>query len=521
MLCKLLLGSMDIDIPFGDDSMYLFFSRFMQEKIFPDYGPIYVSTLRLITFFTSDTITTSQVARIFHMLLPAIATAFVAYRYRIGWGLTALFVVGLLSSPWIADFSFFRPLISHPAVAIILIWIGWIKGKPLKYIWLSAIILTVIIMYYRPEQILSFFLVCCFSILVLLFQIRKKNWTKISAYPFIALFIISFLIVVIVGKPIGAGGKRSGLAILQHVSLNYLQERGDDNAWQNHVYFMDYLPEMLGLSQKVKAMPTDADILFKKGKPLLLMHFKRNIINYMRNWLNISHVLLPYNAPKILCFILTLLLFAIFIFHRNHILYNKEKLSILLILSFFVGTITATSILIYPRVHYFLFTLPIFYFLTLEVLIQYHQIINHHYFQLGTLLLATCYLLLMPSMKSKPLEKLGSNDSKITHIPAIHTLLALGVTDTARVLDRDMGIILYMPRNFQLTDFNMDTTFLPFIENRKLNVIYYNQTLRNDIHFALDSTFQNFVSKGYVNNYKKIPIPSTNDTFIIAKNLLH
>jgi hypothetical protein len=511
---------MDIDIPFGDDSMYLFFSRFMQEKIFPDYGPIYVSTLSVITYFTSDIVTTSQVARIFHLLLPALAIIYVSFRYQIGWGLTALFVVGILSSPWIANFGFFRPLISHPAVAIILVWIGWIKGKSLKYIWSSAIVLTVIVMYYRPEQILSYLFVCSFSIVVLILQLRNKLWTKESVYPFIALYSISLLIVIIVGKPIGAGGKRSGLAILQHVSLNYLEERGDDNAWQNHVYFMDYLPEMFGLSQKIKTMPTDADILFEKGKPLLFMHFKRNIINYMKNWLSISHILLPNNTPKILCYILTVILFAIIFVRRKFILYNKEILSISLILSFFVGTITATSILIYPRVHYFLFTLPIFYFITMEVLIQYRHIINQNNFQIGTFLLAICYLLLMPSMKSKPLEKLGSNDLKITHIPAIRTLNSLNITDTARVLDRDMGLILYMPRNYQLTDFNMDTTFLPFIENKRMNVIYLNHTLRNDKHFATDSTFRNFVSDGYKSQFQKIHIPTTSDTFIIAKSLL-
>ena len=109
-LYKLLLGAMSIDIPFGDDSMYLFFSRFMREKVFPDYGPIYVFTLRLFSFLTSDIITASQAARIFHLILPALAILFLSYRYRIGWGLTALFAVGILSSPWIADFGFFRPL---------------------------------------------------------------------------------------------------------------------------------------------------------------------------------------------------------------------------------------------------------------------------------------------------------------------------------------------------------------------------------------------------------------------------
>ncbi len=512
---------MSIDIPFGDDSMYLFFSRFMREKVFPDYGPIYVFTLRLFSFLTSDIITASQAARIFHLILPALAILFLSYRYRIGWGLTALFAVGILSSPWIADFGFFRPLISHPAVSMILLWLGWAKDKSLKKIWLTAIPLTIMVMYYRPEQILSFMAVCMISALLVIWYIKKKYWPKNTVYPFVALYVIALAIVVFVGKPIGAGGKRSGLAILQHVSLNYLQDKGDDNAWQNHVYFMDYLPDMLGLSEKVKAMPTDADILFQKGKPLLIMHFRRNSINYIKNWLYIGHVLLPYNTPYSLCYIFSALLLALFFIQRKSILYNKEKISILLILTLFIGTITATSVLIYPRIHYFLFALPLFYFLSIELLVKYPQIIRKLYFQVAVMLLAICYLLVMPSMKSKPLEKLGSKDYRISHIPAMRTLEKLNIKDTARVLDRDMGLILYMPRNFQLTDFNMDTTFLPFIEQKKMNVIYYNQTLRKDKHFAQDSTFQDFVSEGYMHDYEKIPIPSTEDTFIIAKKLLH
>jgi len=521
MVWKLLAGSEYIDIPFGDDSMYLFFSRFMQEKIFPDYGPMYVGTLKVFTLFTGDIIETSIKARIFHLIIPAIALIYLSIRYRIGWGLTALLVVAFLSSPWVADFGFFRPLISHPALAIILAWTGWVKDKSLKQIWLSAILLMLVIMYYRPEQILGFLMALALSAVLMIYKWKKQEWSKRTVSAFVLIYFFAIIIIMLVGKPIGAGGKRSGLAILQHVSLNYLQEEGDINAWQNHVYFMDYLPKMFGMSGKIKSMPTDADILFQKGKPLLLMHFRRNVIQYANNWLYMGHVIMPYGTPIILSYIFSIIIFVVFIFHRKKGTVSKEKLSVMIILLLCIITITATSILIYPRVHYFLFALPFFYFMCMEVLNSNRRIVDNIMFQYGALIMAFCYFLLMPSMYSKPLEKLGGADNKLTHIPAIRTLWTLNINDTVGILDRDMGLVLYMPRNYKLTDFNMDTTFIPFIMQKDMKVIYYNHTLRNDRHFALDTTFQNFVKEGYKNKYNKIPIPNTEDTFIVAKELLH
>lgn len=520
---KLLNGYLGIDIPFGDDSMYLFFSRFMHEKIFPDYGPVYVGTLYLINIFCKNLIDTYVLARVFHLLFPAIALLILLYRVGMHPILAAILSIAFISNQWIANFGFFNPMISHPAIAWIFLWMALTWKWSIYKKSTSAILLSVFIMYYRPEQILTMLLLFLINFTYILLHHKGRELKK-KLLTMVGIGVFSLFVMAIVGKPIGAGGKRSGLAILQHVSLNYLQHKGDKKAWEHHVYYMDFLPEMLGLDENIKEMPTDANILMQKGKPLIIMHLKENIKNFLFNFLSLGTFLSPYGIHKIISIFVFVLLISYMIFKasktRLKILLRGDSVWNILILLAFVATISATSLLIYPRIHYFLFVLPLFYYCIIK-LYNYNKNIFNNNMLLNMLLLVFSILFIYktPSLAQQPLMKLGGKDNNVTHIPAINTLNKLAFKDTINILDRDMGLFLYMPRNYKYIDFNHDSNFETYIKDKKINLIYLNNTIRNDAHFTKDSTFLQFVTKNYNQSFNKIKIPNTSDYFLVSKDL--
>lgn len=530
-MIRILWGLLNcVDVPFGDDSMYLAFSRQFPKTILPDYGPLYVAGYKIFSLLTKDALVAYRMGMFAHVLIPTIALYFAALNFRLHPVLAAIIAVSFLGSPWILDFGFFNPMVSHPAIAWIFIWAAWVWRKPAFTQLLSALLLCLVVVYYRPEHVLSMLLIAGLLGVWLLYRWRERvTWKRVGLT--LAILVLIAGTFKIIGKPVGNSGKRSGLAFLQHVAINYLTSKGDPQAWENHVYFTDYLPEMLGYNTTLEELPSDPKILFENSKPLLITHVSLNIKGFLHNCLLTPSLLLPSGTPHVLIYILDVLLVFLVLWllfrHKQALLpwwqYFTQRYGIMwLILLCFVATSIAVSVFIYPRVHYFLFVLPFFYF-SMYLLGKWLILAGNNQLLLIRALLpviAVGYIIASPNVCSKAFMKVGGPDKASTHIPAIETLWKMDIRDSVRILDRQMGIFLYMPANYRYVDFNMDRPFMQYIDSTRVNMIHETATLMSDHHFTDDQEFGFFMQNLDRLGWQRIPIPGTEHAIVVKKELV-
>jgi len=530
-MTRILWGLLNcVDIPFGDDSMYLAFSRNFPKIILPDYGPLYVAGYKFFRMITHNDLVAYRMGMFAHVMIPTLALYVSAILFRVPPVLAAIAAIAFLSNPMILDYGFFNPMVSHPAIAWIFLWMGLVWRKTPFFQLISALVLSLVIVYYRPEHILTMFMIMSILAVWMLLKHKELITLKNSLIIGLALVLIAGTFK-IVGKPVGHSGKRSGLAFIQHVGINYLQWKGNPHPWEDHVYFTDYLPEMLGSNSTLENIPADPKALLQNSKPLLITHFSYNLKGFLQHWLKTPALLLPAGIPFWIIYCLDALILLVF---ALILLLNRQKIPgwwqsfwahygmLWLILAAFAATSKAVSILVYPRVHYFLFSLPFFYFSTWLIMkwgrILWPFVLPRKDWIFAAL--ALTFLFAAPNVCSKSYMKVGGPDQSSTHIPAIETLWKQNITDSVRILDREMGIFLYLPGNYRYIDFNKDKPFMQYVNSRQINMIHVTPTLLKDKHYTEDPEFGFFRNNLALLGWKTIPVTGTAVVFWVKEDLL-
>lgn len=519
-----------VDVPFGDDSMYLAFSREFPQRILPDYGPLYVAGYKLYSLLTKDLLVAYRMGMFAHVMIPAVALYVAALSFRLHPVLAATLSVAFLASPLIFNYGFFNPMVSHPAIAWIFIWMAWAWRRPPFTQLLSALLLCLVLVYYRPEHVLSMLLILAALGIWMLYRFRERvTWKRVALG--LAVLVVIAGTFKLVGKPVGQSGKRSGLAFLQHVAINYLKSKGDSQAWENHVYFTDYLPEMLGYNTTLEELPSDPKVLLQNSRNLLITHFWWNLKGTANHWLLAPGLLLPPGLPAwgVYFFDVLALIFIVWLVRRNRGRWRQwwgyftaqYGITWLILLSF-VATSTAVSLLIYPRDHYYLFALPFFY---LSVFLVAKGVLSAGYPDLDRLkvvlpFFAIGYIIAAPNVCDKAFMKVGGPDKASTHIPAIEMLWEMDIQDSVRILDRQMGLMLYMPGNYRYVDFNKNKPFLQYIDSTHVNMIHETATLLSDHHYTDDPEFVYFLANLDSLGWKRMPVPGTSHAILLRSELV-
>ena len=135
-------------------------------------------------------------------------------------------------------------------------------------------------------------------------------------------------------------------------------------------------------------------------------------------------------------------------------------------------------------------------------------------------LIAVGYIVAAPNVCSKAFMKVGGPDKASTHIPAIELLWELDIRDSVRILDRQMGLFLYMPATYRYVDFNMDRPFMQYIDSTGVNMIHETATLMSDHHFTDDPEFAFFMQNLDLLGWQRIPVPGTDHAIITKGSLL-
>lgn len=504
-----------MDIQFHDESIYLDKgNKFISNYLFMD-GFIYFTWYKLLSFFVTDTITLYYFNYIVLLSINPFLIYILLRKMKQGKFISAFFsILFLISTVNVIAW----PLITRFALALILctfILIFSVKDKIIKY--LIALFGFSLLVYTRPEYILSLIIFSIVSIIYLLYRYNKSHKRVLLLGGLLTLLLTIFI--VFVQSP--ARANRSVMAFGQHYAV-HLYNKGKISEDPNTNW------------RKImkKSFHTDRSIIqaFLNNPGEMTNHVLANIrdIPYQA-----MQLFFPYNIEnklikKILLVTVGLLFILLMIgvyrkkkgepfFHKDHLDENIFYwLSILIIVPLLVSVC-----LIYPREHYLL---VMFAILLITAAKNVPAIPENWKFKWVLPLIILFVLYWVPWQASGAAGLLPGKIVSIHHNQCTN----LGKIKFTRNIKANIKMVFlgsggsmgpYIP-NFKYVDkHSKDIPFNRYIERENINMIEVNRGLTNDPRFISDEEFNRFISGIPGNGWFKITIPRCGGYLAVKKDI--
>jgi hypothetical protein len=508
--------SAGMDILFHDESIYLDKgNNFISNYLFTD-GFIYYGWYKLLSFFVTDTITLYYFNYIVLLSINPFLIYILLRKMKQGRFISAVFsILFLISTVNVIAW----PLITRFALVLILgafILIFSVKDRKIKY--LIALLGFSLLVYTRPEYILSLLIFSAAAIIYLLYNYSKSLKRVLLLGVLLTLFLNIFI--VFIRNP--ARANRSVMAFGQHYGV-HLYNKGkileDPNTnWRKIMK---------------KKFHTDQSIIqaFLNNPGEMTNHVLANIrdIPYQA-----MQLFFPYNIKnklikKILLIIaVTLFILLLIIAFKKikgssffHSEYVDEIifywLSILIVIPILISVC-----LIYPREHYLL---VMFAILLITAAMNVPAIPGNWKFKWILPLIILLVLYWVPWQASGDSGLLPGKIVSIHHNQCTN----LGKIKFTRNIKTNAKIVFlgsggsmepYIP-NFKYIDkHSKDIPFNRYVERENINMIEVNNSLTNDPRFISDKDFNIFISGIPGNDWLKIKIPRCKGYLAVKRNIL-
>ena len=495
-----------IDIRLWDETGYLINGiNFFKIKPDPGWGPIYSLWYFFLSMFTKNNIDLYYLNYKLTTILPCMMLFLFLYRLKISpaisYYISSAFLFSLMNLPvW--------PRISHFCVTVILaglILIMNLKDKDKKLI--SALFLSLLCTFIRPEFLISFFILLLFT------NYRVFRNTKVIGY-FIFVIILSVSLIIILGFPYSTDRNLTafGQAFDKDFSVGQRMNANGVIGWQQ------IMKEHFGDVKSVQGAFID--------NPKDFIHHLA--VNFSRNKqlaYTVAETLIPANIFRLNYIIILLFLLLIPIVILVKLLSDKQGVIINEYISslsknkhLFILTIVLTipvlaEILIYfPRSHYVLLLFPAFY-LVIGFLLFPFTIKSIQLNGVVILLLIILSLLFIPSLNNYFIPVASANFKFVGDINR------LKITKDVNFLENEGGYSVYLGNNFKtVTPEGIGNNFPTFILNKNVNLIYPTHNLAEVLSPGADSSYYYFLNNYETFNFRKIVIGSGN--YILINNEL-
>lgn len=507
-----------MDILFYDESIYLNKGdTFNANYLFMD-GFIYLTWYKLLSFFVKDTITLYYFNYIALLSINPFLIYILLRKMRQGRfvcaGFSILFLISTVNViAW--------PFITRFALAIILctfILIFSVKDKKNKY--LIALFGLSLLVYTRPEYILSLIIFSITSMIYLLYRYGKCKSHKGVLLFLVLLTLLLTVFITFVKSPVKTN--RSVMAFGQHYGV-HLYNKGKIS--------MD--PNTNWRKIMKKNFRTDQSITeaFLNNPGEMANHVFANIrdIPYQAMQLVFPYHIENKFIKKIFLVIGALLFILLMIitfrkkrgepfFHKNHVDENIIYwLSILIIIPLIISVC-----LIYPREHYLLVLFAVLLIMAVKNL---PAIPGDWKFKWILPLVILFVFYWVPWQATGvpglfPGRIVSIHTKKCTHVGKIKFIRNIQVSAAIFYLGSGGSMEPYI-HNFKYVDkHSKNVPFNQYIEREKINMIEVNKGLTHDPRFISDEEFKDFISGIPGNNWLKIKIPGCWGYLAVKKSLL-
>ncbi|MCP5048494.1 MAG: hypothetical protein GY940_15095 [bacterium] len=493
-----------VDVMLADESYYLEMGfGFKWNYLFRD-GFIYFIWLKLLSLFIPDMVTAYCYNYALLISINPVLLYILARKMGRGYFLSALFAIFFL----VSTFNIFTwPYITRFAIAVVLLTLMVIyslEKKREKY--LAALAGLLILIYIRPEFVLSFLLFAVVSVIIL---IRRYYRSRERKYGYLLMVtVIPLLFVIFLGNP--ASGQRSVMAFGQHYGANLqLREKAKLNPWTD---WRQLMKERFGTDESLTAA-------FLNNPGELKNHIMSNTGKFASRFF---YQMFPsFSGQKTAGFIKkTIAVFIIFLFMASGVqlvrysfrrfkekrVYNTDD-KFLYALSVLILIPTLASLfIIYPRTHYMLVIFAVCCILMIRNFPKFPSIPKY---DLGVkVAIAIVFLYLVPWKVSGTGGLLpGEVKEGCSYIKRILTIKEIPIQGEIRFLE-DMFNNSRSDKYFQMytrSDSKKNYTFfkLPadvpvreFIESNKINMIYVNRKLKNRIPMTSKENWKRYEVPG-------------------------
>ncbi len=349
------------DIPSNDDYVYMNNGYFLHFPLTNNYlGFFYPLFFKVIFFLTGFKNILTNIYLTYYLLSIANFIGIYLYLKSIGIKRQISFFI-----PFLFLFSNYQillfPKISFFCFLLIIFTVKLIQGRERFNQFFALTILCWVLSYTRPEFFFSYIL--SFVALLIIFLVDKKYNTKYSYLKLIfPLLLLVFGIFYLSGQPVTHRGLD---AFKQHFILNYL-------SWHPEITLSNNPRSEFILFHKVYGDVESMFEIFHTNPAFFIKHISYNMLNYTKlassllyNITTESLVFVFQTKTKyFMLFGITFLLLFIDIkaslttFKALFILFIKKNTLLILLVLF---PTLVSVVLIYPREHYFLFHLIIYF----------------------------------------------------------------------------------------------------------------------------------------------------------------
>lgn len=504
-----------MDIRLYDESAYLKHGyQLSSNQLFRD-GFIYLTWYKILSFFVRDTVNLYY----FNYILLISINSFLIYillrKMKKGMFISAVSsILFLISDVNITGW----PFITRFALALILctfILILSVKNKKTKY--LIALIGLSLLIYTRPEYILSLMIFSAAAIIFLLYKFIKSHKRVFLVFALLTLILSTFIL--FVKNPSSA--RRSLIAFGQHYGV-HLYIRGKISV-DPSLNWEKIMKENFGTNQSIMKA-------FLNNPGEMVNHVSRNLKKLSSD----SYLLFfPYKTPnniiKKIIFVFAGLLFILLMI----IAVKKKKKPFLHgdniddVLFYFLSILIITPLIIsvcfiFPRAHYLLVLFAVLLIMAAK---------NLPVFPDKSKLRWVPYLIILFVLYWVPWQASGSSGLFPRHIKSIHNkrcsnlnkikfIRNIKVKSKIVFLGYGGNMDPYINNFEQLKSHRKNVPFNEYIEREKVNMIMVDSDLIKDPRFKSDDEFKSFISKVPGNNWVRVAMPGCEASLFSRKEIL-
>jgi hypothetical protein len=512
-----------MDIQFADETAYLGRGiEFGWRSLFAD-GFVYYAWYKLLSLVVKDTVTLYYVNySILFTLLPLLMYALLRKMGRAPFSAAFFPIAFAVSNIHIIAW----PFITRFAVCLILLTcllIFSIKSEKLKYV--IAFSGLILLLYTRPEYVLSLVI---FSIVVLIYLVYRFIKSRQKRYALLALItLLLSVFIVFIKNP--AREERSVVAFGQHYALNLQQEGkisiNPNTNWQR------IMKDTFGTADSVEQA-------FMNNPRAMAEHILTNIKRLPRRIIEIS---LPYQTKNTFQVKITFLIFvgflalaAIWGFIKNIRAQMQDRVYYIFTAVLLVPLIISICF-IFPRDHYLLVLFAVVSVLAAKNLpascclrrpgtLSCKGSWTSQSFSLFTYVVLILILIAVPWRAGKnrgllPHPVHGIKD-KCSNLMKISFIKDLKRNDKIVFLAAGGSMKPYIDNFRHVPEYQKEAPFNTFLEQEKINMILIDNRLKRDTRFENDNEFKEFLAKVPNQTWTRMDMGKCRIYLLVKKDLL-
>jgi hypothetical protein len=374
-----------------------------------------------------------------------------------------------------------------------------------------ALVGALLMAYVRPEYFLSFSIFAFAFIIV--YAREQQRLSLVNTGAIISVISISAALIGTLGAPLSGG--RSIFAFGQHFSLNWVAWTDSAlNPWTN---WEAILERNFGPVQSIPEA-------FGSNPALFTRHITSNCLKLIQQFPAIffyhSNILLP--PTRTFSLIEAVVVFALCIgfiiksWPKNVKAVVSTERRFFLFAGIYAFTGMVSSVVIYPRDHYLLLPLVLTVLLMAIISTKQHSMFSVGWpKQLALIALAGVLVLILTPRFADQVAPPREN------LATIQTIKSLQIDEQVTILEAQGGFNIYAGDNFRrMREFEKDTPFNRFLLAQDIGVIVLSDTLSNDVRFKQDTEWQSFLVHYQQKGFDKIPVPESQRTLFVRKDLL-